>query len=209
MRIFIYYSEAAETNLYNKISVNVPLNLQSKIAKADNKNNEKATSTGMQFLSKIFNDNYQEKNFSEVRFMASGRPYVNFKNFDFNISHSKKWMVCAVANADVGIDIEKIKSVQIADFKKHFSSNEWININQSENPMKSFYYYWTIKESVLKADGAGLNANLSDVKIINGSHANFFGEDWFIKKVDICDGYVCHVASKNSVEEIIRKKINF
>lgn len=87
-------------------------------------------------------------------------------NLCFNISHSGKWVVCAVSNNPVGIDVEYIKSIDFDIAKTFFTKEEYINLmNQDIKTKKYFYLMWTLKESYVKADGRGLSLPLNSFSI--------------------------------------------
>lgn len=52
---------------------------------------------------------------------GNGKPVVRqLPSFHFNLSHSGDWVVCAVDDAPVGIDIEEIKPIDLAIAKRFF-----------------------------------------------------------------------------------------
>jgi 4'-phosphopantetheinyl transferase len=92
-----------------------------------------------------------------------GKPYLeNYDEFHFNISHSGKWVVCAVSDKPVGIDVEKIKDINIKIADRFFSKEEAEDLYKKEESerLKYFFDLWTLKESYIKADGRGLNIPL-------------------------------------------------
>ncbi len=96
------------------------------------------------------------------------KPYLkNDKNFHFNCAHSGQWIVCAVDDAPVGVDIERVKSVDFDIAKRFFSDEEYnalMNVNESERT-DYFFRLWTLKESYLKAIGKGLRQSLGSFTI--------------------------------------------
>ncbi|MGF9819234.1 4'-phosphopantetheinyl transferase family protein [Brevibacillus agri] len=49
-----------------------------------------------------------------------GKPFLyNDVTFSFNVSHSGDWVVCAVHQHPVGIDVEKLEPINL-DIAKHF-----------------------------------------------------------------------------------------
>ncbi|MGN7043659.1 4'-phosphopantetheinyl transferase family protein, partial [Bacillus safensis] len=57
---------------------------------------------------------------------GNGKPVVRqLPSFHFNLSHSGDWVVCAVDDAPVGIDIEEIKPIDLAIAKRFFSADEY------------------------------------------------------------------------------------
>ncbi len=97
-----------------------------------------------------------------------GKPSLNnIHDFSFNISHSGKWVVCALSKHHVGIDVEKIKPTDFGIAKKYFSTDEYeFLMNQTtEDRLEVFYNLWTLKESYIKAIGKGLYKPLDEFTI--------------------------------------------
>lgn len=126
-----------------------------------------------------------------------GKPYLkNSDTFHFNISHSGKWIVCAVGNLPIGIDVEMIQPVDLNIAERYFSTMECRDLmNKSIRERTTcFYGLWTLKESYIKADGKGLSIPLDSFSIIFGNNAirieteNKF-KDCFFKQYDIDIGY--------------------
>lgn len=89
-----------------------------------------------------------------------GKPYLQHnKSFHFNISHSGDWIVCAVDEKPVGIDIEKIEKLNVAIAAEFFAPEETSNLQKKreEEKLLLFYRYWSLKESYSKALGLGLS----------------------------------------------------
>lgn len=97
-----------------------------------------------------------------------GKPYFKFdKNFEFNIAHSGKWVVCAVHNSPVGIDIEEIQPIDFEIARRFFAKSEYdLLLNKENNEQLSYFYdLWSIKESYIKASGKGLSIPLNSFSI--------------------------------------------
>lgn len=93
-----------------------------------------------------------------------GKPFLkHFNNFHFNISHACEWVVCAVYNMPVGIDIENIQPVDIHIAKRFFSKPEYNDLLNMDdlNRLSYFFDLWTLKESYIKAAGKGLSIPLN------------------------------------------------
>lgn len=98
-----------------------------------------------------------------------GKPFlIGNEDFHFNVSHSNEWVVCAVSDVPVGIDVEKIKPTDYGISERFFSEEEHNYIIRKEGQQKldSFYDLWTLKESYIKAIGKGLHMSLKDFSII-------------------------------------------
>ena len=103
---------------------------------------------------------------SQLQYTEYGKPYLEGK-VRFNIAHSNEYVLCIVAeNCNVGIDVEYInRDIEINDFERIFSDREWHEIHQSDDPVDAFYFYWSLKESVIKADGRGLSAPIKETVV--------------------------------------------
>ena len=85
----------------------------------------------------------------------------------FNLSHSDKRVVCAVAlDQPVGVDIEytqrKNDVLSIADH--YFSTSEVAALFALPKQQQEdrFFDYWTLKEAYMKADGQGISLGLGN-----------------------------------------------
>jgi 4'-phosphopantetheinyl transferase len=114
--------------------------------------------------------------FQEINlvFGEKGKPHIsNLKNVHFNISHSGHYVVCAVANQEIGIDVERIRKVNIRIAERFFSETEirdLVKLGETER-MQYFITLWTIKESYLKAIGRGLTQHLNSFTIIKNNES--------------------------------------
>ncbi len=89
-----------------------------------------------------------------------GKPVLHQPNdVHFNISHSENWVICAVDNTAVGVDVELIRPTEFKIAERFFSKDEYILLmNQPEEmKLKYFYVLWTLKESYIKMEGKGLS----------------------------------------------------
>jgi len=137
----------------------------------------------------------------QLRYNAYNRPFIN-EHIDFNISHSGNYVLCAIGQQlKVGIDIEEIRPVNFSDFENVMTSAEWESINHSPDPLKCFYKYWTIKESVIKADSRGLGIPLTDIQIQPG-FAQLDAQTWHLQELLIDDHYCASVATDSICENI-------
>lgn len=134
-------------------------------------------------------DCLQNLSYSEYR-----RPFIRGP-VDFNISHSGHYVICAISNkGNVGIDIEQIRDIELADFEDYMTAAQWKAIKESSDPYKIFFEFWTMKESVLKVDGRGLSLPLLDIHI-DGGKANVHGVAWYVRRIDVHPSYSCHIAT--------------
>ncbi len=118
----------------------------------------------------------------EFEYSENDKPSLkSYNNIHFNISHSGEWVVCAFAEAPVGIDVEKIRKVNFGIARRFFSEEEINDLFSlpEHDQTDHFFDLWTVKESYLKAIGTGLTRSLSsftvrfhpnDVHLIEDQH---------------------------------------
>ncbi|GIN72147.1 4'-phosphopantetheinyl transferase [Bacillus sp. J14TS2] len=97
---------------------------------------------------------------------AYGKPFLpNYPHIQYNISHSGNYVVCAVHNQHVGIDVEKVQVFDLCMAKQLFTAFEYRDILNSKNRILACYEIWTLKESYVKALGKGLAIPLHSFRV--------------------------------------------
>ncbi|WP_109299255.1 4'-phosphopantetheinyl transferase superfamily protein [Aquimarina sp. AU474] len=146
--------------------------------------------------------------FSQIKYTKYGKPFLE-GNINFNISHSAKRVVCAVGeNVQLGIDVEAIENVNFNDFENVMTDSQWQFIHNSYNPLKSFFSLWTMKESVIKADGRGLSIPLLEIHIDNNI-VRYERKTWHLKELYF-DNNTCSCLATNLPNSPVRfTKVNF
>lgn len=138
------------------------------------------------------------------------RPYLkNPHNIDFNISHSNNLVVCAIDdNIRLGIDTQFIQDIDFRDF--HFVMNElqWQIINQSTSPQSTFFKFWTIKESIIKADGRGMSIPLKDIPT-SQKIVCLDNNEWHLQEIHLRKNYSTFLAANKPVREIYTHECRF
>ena len=81
-----------------------------------------------------------------------GKPFFINGPF-FNISHSGKYVIMAIANQEVGVDIEENVEKKIDVLLKIFNEAEAKMIKEHAD----FYYLWCAKESLIKCMGTSIS----------------------------------------------------
>jgi 4'-phosphopantetheinyl transferase len=141
----------------------------------------------------------------DLQYNAFQRPFLD-KGPDFNITHSGNRVACILGRTGrVGIDLEAIRPMPIEDFRQQFTQGEWAAITGAPESMSVFYHYWTAKESLIKADGRGLNIPLDQLVIDQGPGIVLGDREWQLRRIDAFMGYACHIATEGSCEPIIKE----
>jgi 4'-phosphopantetheinyl transferase len=115
---------------------------------------------------------YAEVDPTAWRFVTNehGRPEIDEPRearwLRFNLSHTKGLVVCLVArDREVGVDVEdRTRKGELLDVaERYFSPSEAraLRALPQEEQLDRFFFYWTLKESYIKARGMGLAIPLS------------------------------------------------
>lgn len=132
---------------------------------------------------------------AQIQFTYYHRPYLPESNIDFNLSHSGKYVICALSDTTrLGIDIEQIKPVNMDHFTDFMTPEEIEAINAAPEPVIAFYKYWTQKESILKANGKGLHIPLNEFSVAD-NQATLENQHWYIQELSVDEAYICHIAT--------------
>ena len=100
---------------------------------------------------------------TEIATNSFGKPFLKeYSHVKFNISHCDGLVACGIATSDIGIDVEKIRPFHWNVAKRVCGEEELNNIYKSSSPEKQFFSYWTLKESLGKAMGVGINYKMKD-----------------------------------------------
>ncbi|MDH5180905.1 MAG: 4'-phosphopantetheinyl transferase superfamily protein [Gammaproteobacteria bacterium] len=134
---------------------------------------------------------------SGVQFPAGGKPVCPW--FDFSISHSENIAVCAISpNQVVGIDIEHIRAINSAIFKRHLTAEE--RTQSQANPAR-FFTYWTQKEAIVKAADCGGIVAIPEV-VLSRDHGTLRGRIWYTQQVELQENYVVCLALEQQVKSV-------
>lgn len=115
---------------------------------------------------------YAEASPGDWRFVANvyGRPEIQEpreeRSLRFNLSHTEGLVVCLVSrDREVGVDVEdRTRGGDLLDIADRFFSPFEVKALRAlppEEQMDRFFFYWTLKESYIKARGMGLALSLS------------------------------------------------
>ncbi|MFN8295752.1 MAG: 4'-phosphopantetheinyl transferase superfamily protein [Chitinophagales bacterium] len=197
--IHIFYTKQTailDENIFQQFLLQLPPFLQKEIKAYKHRESAQASLFGKMLLLygfKIMNTDYL---LSNIQLGNKDRPFID-DNLDFNVSHSGEYIIIAITrNSKVGIDIEKHRNLNIGLFKKYFDDGEWNAIQTSQNKLKTFFDFWTIKESAIKCDGRGVEV-LSKTQILK-QKVNCDGVSFDYIQLYIEDGYSCAVCSTNN-----------
>ena len=128
-------------------------------------------------ISKLLNCKQEEITFSRTE---KGKPLCLSGDAYFNVSHCGDIVICAVDNQNVGIDIEKIRDVEMritriacTDSDREFifgeKETDLDEITPNEEILTKLFTVWTAKEAYFKHVGIGIiglrTVSYNDIKI--------------------------------------------
>lgn len=96
------------------------------------------------------------------------KPYIEEAwDLDFSYTHSGKWVVCAISNNKIGVDVQKIFPNYIDIARRTFSKAEADTLKKMTGLIKEEYFYklWVLKESYVKCIGTGMRIPFSSFVI--------------------------------------------
>lgn len=139
-----------------------------------------------------------------------GKPFFANKScIKFNISHCDGLIACAVGVTEIGVDVENIRAFDNYVAYRVCNEEEIDDIYNSSNSHKTFFTYWTMKESLGKALGVGLNYPLKKnifIKYKDEYLCSYKG--FFIKNYEIDNKFILSICMDKG-EEIILKEVKF
>ena len=115
--------------------------------------------------------------------------------FNFSIAHSGGIVLCAVStDAEIGVDIEQIIPIKLADYEEQLTENEWEYIQTAADQQIAFYKIWTKKEALLKALGRGIDIDFDTMDVCDDVFSYENKKYWFYP-LSIAKGYIAHIAT--------------
>ena len=125
-----------------------------------------------------------------VKVHNNGKPYLVNSDLYFNISHSQRYVVCAIGEEELGIDIQFHKRDDTdALARRTMSAGQWQEYQEALDKNKFFYDLWAKKESYLKYTGKGLREDMRLLDI-----------DGFVQGIHIKYNYSCMLCTQAECE---------
>lgn len=154
-------------------------------------------------LSNITGQNFD----TELIYTKLGKPMFANNLWDFNIAHADDWVICAISESEVGIDIECVDKVSGSKYVKQASkifvekmpSLDYLSLEEES-------YFWTMRESYAKMKGLSFEQWISDdsfiTEINNDVLLNL--QNIFIKEFQCIEGYAITCCSYEEINNNIK-----
>lgn len=190
----------------------LPNILQQKILLYKNKKEQQLRICGKLMLLQLLNesDTIKDYGLNDIQYDEYNKPFFK-ENFHFSIAHSDDFVLCAASKQNrLGIDVEKIKSIDVLLLKDMFSIDEWLSIEQENYNLNYFYYLWTRKEAVLKVIGKGVFEEMKKIEVLKDKIL-YESEQYTIYDLPIDEAYFIAVACNDkavfNVKEFVTNNI--
>lgn len=137
---------------------------------------------------------YRETNLDISNLMFSknkfGKPFlINQANIKYNLSHTKDALAISISDNEIGIDIEKIRTINLRIAKRFFTKNEYNYVMERDSTYR-FLEIWTKKEAYMKFVGKGFAMGLNSFDTTKESFNNRYN----MSTADI-DGYIISICN--------------
>ena len=125
-----------------------------------------------------------------------GKPFLTLQpKIHYTITHSGKYVMCIIADQEIGIDVQVHKKVNYERMlERMVSPAQRIEILEGEDPEKEFFRQWVLREAYIKWTGEGLSRDLRTIPMNEGTYA----------LLDLDEGYSGAVWSMHPMEIIWR-----
>lgn len=109
-----------------------------------------------------------------------GKPYLREYPLFFNLSHSGEYVVCAVSDREIGVDIQQCGAVRVRRLAERFFSaeenRELAACGNEKERLELFYRLWVRKEAYGKMSGEGILGTIGKNLLPGGEDSDMAGE---------------------------------
>ncbi|MEG2812300.1 MAG: 4'-phosphopantetheinyl transferase superfamily protein, partial [Clostridium sp.] len=102
-----------------------------------------------------------------IEYSDRGKPDFTKESLHYNLSHSGDYVLCGLSKYPIGVDIEKVRSINLKIIDRFYSidEGEYLKGFLGEDKLREFFRIWSCKESYIKYTGEGLAAPLKSFSV--------------------------------------------
>lgn len=133
---------------------------------------------------------------AEVVMLPQGKPVLagNSDHF-FSLSHSGRYVICALSSASVGVDVQQIRSVNLSIARRfHPLEQKWLSSQPEGEREQCFFRIWTRKEAWVKAVSRDRVLTLDECDVIHDISG------WHFRDYVLPGGYHASVCAAEKAE---------
>lgn len=176
---------------YNEFLKLIRQDKRERIAKILRKEDQYRSILGEILLIKLLKEFNIEYNSIHITTNQYGKPYIQDLDFYYSISHSHEYVICAISNKEIGIDIERIRHIAPVTLKQYATTNEIEYITSIDKLYeRRCFEIFTLKESYFKCMGCDLREILNVEFHISNDSIQCSHTGYSFNLVDTIDGYV-------------------
>ena len=117
----------------------------------------------------VFRKQFTDRPLPEYSFNENGKPFfVQYPDFQFNISDSKLRVVAAFDTEEIGVDVEYLRTHKMELMQRFFSEEERLCVEKhadDEQKGWAFTMLWSLKEALVKCLGTGIAKDFTNYSI--------------------------------------------
>lgn len=119
------------------------------------------------------------KEMPEILLQKRGKPYFAEGGLHFSISHTKRYVFCALSDHPIGIDAEEAnRDIDLRLAQKILSPGEKARYDACRDKRSALLKLWVLKEAAAKCTGDGLRGY--------PNHTDFCPEDPRVQEISGC-----------------------
>jgi len=197
------------THEFEKIEALLPPAEIEKAARYRNWQDRQARLLGrLLLLSWLQENNMPVQYFQSIQYSKYGRPCCINAGFDFNISHSGLYVICAVNTlGKVGVDIEEIKPIDPDEFCRVLTTREIELVKTAQKKERLFYKIWTRKEALGKADGRGLGVEWRAISVLENT-VSLGACSYLLSELQVDENYQTSIAYEGKPDGFLLQKMD-
>lgn len=103
-----------------------------------------------------------------VTILPAGRPMLEEPGAYFSLSHSGRYVMCAVSGAPVGADVQQMRTTRLSAVRMcHPAERAWLESLPEAERESAFFRLWTRKEAWVKAVSRERTLRLREADVIH------------------------------------------
>lgn len=122
-----------------------------------------------------------------------GKPFLSYRpSLHYNISHSGDYVVCLLADQEVGIDVQVHRKANYERMlRRMVPEKQYDEILAGADAEQKFFEQWVLREAYIKWTGEGLSRDLRSISMDEGSHMlldmeeGYSGAVWAMNPMEI------------------------
>lgn len=122
-----------------------------------------------------------------------GKPFLSYRpSLHYNISHSGDYVVCLLADQEVGIDVQVHRKANYERMLRRMVPREqYDEILSDVNAEEKFFEQWVLREAYIKWTGEGLSRDMRTISMDEGScmlldmEEGYSGAVWAMNPMEI------------------------